>query len=99
LLVKGDGDAMEYDEDESDSGEGEEDDGNWHDKAAKSVAFLSLSANGNPTYVGASSGFSWARFVLAYVHLPSFLSSLFFRLPFLPLFSVSFLTSPSRPSY
>lgn len=56
---------MEYDEDGSESGEGEEELGDWNEKAARSVAFLSLSANGNPTYVGASSGFSWAKFVLA----------------------------------
>ncbi|GAA5850111.1 hypothetical protein JCM8547_001015 [Rhodosporidiobolus lusitaniae] len=66
LPIKGDGDAMAYDEDEDEEEEdGEDDAGEWHDKAAKGFGFLSLQANGNPTYVGASSGFSWARLVLA----------------------------------
>ncbi|BGP12765.1 hypothetical protein JCM10213v2_000682 [Rhodosporidiobolus nylandii] len=66
LPIKGDGDAMEYDEDEEDEEEEATDEpGAWHDKAARGVAFLSLSANGNPTYIGPSSGFSWARMVLA----------------------------------
>ncbi|GAA6032719.1 hypothetical protein JCM8097_000758 [Rhodosporidiobolus ruineniae] len=64
LPIKGDGDAMEYDEDEDDE-DGEEEGGDWQEKAARGVAFLSLSANGNPTYIGPSSGFSWATFVLA----------------------------------
>lgn len=37
----------------------------WSDDAARGVAFLSLSASGSPIYVGPSSGFSWARLVLA----------------------------------
>ncbi|GAA5887560.1 hypothetical protein JCM6882_001449 [Rhodosporidiobolus microsporus] len=65
LPIKGDGDAMEYDEEEDEEDAEEEDSGDWHDKAARAVAFLSLSANGNPTYIGPSSGFSWSRFVLA----------------------------------
>ncbi|BGP44814.1 hypothetical protein JCM10450v2_000629 [Rhodotorula kratochvilovae] len=58
----GDGMTVEYD-DEDDEGDEDEEEG-WHDQAARGVAFLSLSANGNPTYVGPSSGFSWARMVL-----------------------------------
>ncbi|GAA5832169.1 hypothetical protein JCM11251_004266 [Rhodosporidiobolus azoricus] len=65
LPIKGDGDAMEYDEEEDEEDVEEEEAGDWNDKAARGVAFLSLSANGNPTYIGPSSGFSWARFVLA----------------------------------
>ncbi|GAA5926519.1 hypothetical protein JCM3775_001040 [Rhodotorula graminis] len=60
----GDGRTVEYDERSEDDDEDEEEEEGWHDQAARGVAFLSLSANGNPTYVGPSSGFSWARMVL-----------------------------------
>ncbi|GJN91630.1 hypothetical protein Rhopal_004653-T1 [Rhodotorula paludigena] len=56
---------IESEEEENEGDVEEEEDGpGWHDQAARGVAFLSLSANGNPTYVGPSSGFSWARMVL-----------------------------------
>ncbi|GAA5980242.1 hypothetical protein JCM11641_005517 [Rhodosporidiobolus odoratus] len=65
LPIKGDGDAMQYDEDEEEDEDEDDSAGEWHEKAARGVAFLSLIANGNPTYVGPSSGFSWARMILA----------------------------------
>lgn len=59
---------IESEEEENEGDVEEEEDGpGWHDQAARGVAFLSLSANGNPTYVGPSSGFSWARMVLGCV--------------------------------
>lgn len=64
----GDGMTVEYDEGSED--EDDEEQEGWHDQAARGVAFLSLSANGNPTYVGPSSGFSWARMVLGCVPSP-----------------------------
>ncbi|GAA6001857.1 hypothetical protein JCM10207_002353 [Rhodosporidiobolus poonsookiae] len=64
LPIKGDGDALHYEDEEDDEDEAE-DEAEWPDKVAKGVAFVALSANGNPTYIGPSSGFSWARMVLA----------------------------------